>query len=97
MCSDAWNYPELAEMVEAWGARLMFREEQFLPLRQVVGRWYAEEFAPITQLVRDAGLVRAGEGDGDAYLRAACDRYSLVRAHVWTDEVFDALRKARRA
>ncbi|MDO5711366.1 MAG: chromosome partitioning protein ParB [Micrococcales bacterium] len=94
VCQNPWHYPQLAEMVEAWAARLMFREHELLSVGHAAARWYAEEFAPVTQMLRDAGLIVPAEGDGDAYLRAAIDRYSLVRAHVWTREVFDELRKA---
>ncbi len=96
VCENAWNYPGLAEMVEAWSARLMFREQVLLSAQHAASRWYAEEFTPVVQMLTEAGLVQPGEGDGDAYLRAAHDRYSLVRAHVWTEEVFDELRKARK-
>ena len=95
-CVNPWHYTELAEMVEAWVARLMFREKVLLGKAHAASRWYAEEFVPVTQMLREADLVHPGEGDGDAYLRAAHDRYSLVRAHVWTEEVFDELRKARK-
>lgn len=94
LCRDEWNYPGLAEMVEAWAARLMFREGVLLGTGHAAARWYAEEFTPVVQMLRDAGLVRSDEGDGDAYLRAAHRRYSLVRAHVWTEEVFEGLRQA---
>lgn len=95
VCADAWNYPGLAEMVEAWSARLMFREQVLLSASHAACRWYAEEFTPVVTMLRDIGLIGPDEGDGDAYLRAAHQRYSLVRAHVWTEEVFDGLRDAR--
>lgn len=96
LCANARNYPGLAEMVEAWSARLMFREQVLLTAQHAASRWYAEEFVPVTQMLREADLVHPGDDDGDAYLRAAGDRYSFIGAHVWTEEVFDELRKARK-
>lgn len=94
-CHNPWHYTELAEMVEAWAARLMFRDGILLGKPQAASRWYAEEYVPVTTLLSEAGLVSAAETEADAFLRLSRDRYSRVRAHVWTQEVFDELRKAR--
>lgn len=95
-CTDPWDYPPLAEMVEAWCARLMFRDQVALSAPEAATRWYAEEFTPISEMMHDAGLAMPGETTADTYYRLAHDRYSLVRAHVWTDEVFDQLREVHR-
>lgn len=95
-CNDPWNYPRLAEMVEAWVARLTFRDQVLLGRAQGASRWYAEEFTPVTEMILDAGLRGEHESDADAFLRVSVDRYSLVRAHVWTEEVFEELRRAER-
>lgn len=92
---NARNCPGLAEMIRAWSALLMFREQVLLSVQHAVSRWYAEELTPVVQVLRDADLVPPGEGDGDACVRPH-DRCSLVRAHVWTEEVLDCLRKARK-
>lgn len=94
--SDPFDYPRLAEMVEAWVARLMFRDGVLLGKGSAASRWYAEEFVPVTQMLADAGLVRKDETEADAFHRCSHDRYSAVRAHVWTEEVFDELKKARK-
>lgn len=93
-CVNPWHYTELAEMVEAWVARLMFREKVLLGKAHAASRWYAEEYVPVTMMLSEAGLVRPDESEADAFLRLSHDRYSLVRAHVWTEEVFDGLREA---
>jgi hypothetical protein len=90
--SDPWRYGELAEGVEAWGFRVMQAEHQFLERDRVALRWYDEEFRPTIALLKDAGLVRRGETETDAYFRLTCQRYRLTRTHVWTDEVLDVLR-----
>lgn len=96
-CTDPWTYPALAEMVEAWAARLMFRDGAALSAAEASTRWYAEEFTPVTEMILGADLAMPGETPADAYLRIAHDRYSLVRAHIWTDEVFDQLKEVHRA
>ena len=90
--SDPWRYGELAEGVEAWGYRTMQAEHQFLERDRVALRWYDEELRPTIALLKDAGLVRRGETETDAYFRLTCQRYRLTRTHVWTDEVLDQLR-----
>ncbi len=90
--TDPWRYGELAEGVEAWGFRTMQAEHQFLERDRVALRWYDEELRPTIALLKDAGLVRRGETETDAYFRLTCQRYRLTRTHVWTDEVLDVLR-----
>ena len=89
--SDPWRYGELAEGVEAWGYRMMQAEHQFIERDRVALRWYREELLPTQQLLKDAGLVRRGETETDAYFRLTCERYRLMRTQVWTDEVLDRL------
>jgi hypothetical protein len=90
--SDPWRYGELAEGVEAWGFRTMQAEHQFLERDRVALRWYHEEYRPAVDLLEDAGLVRRGETEADAYARLSGERYRLMRTQVWTDEVLDRLR-----
>ena len=93
-CKDPANYPLLAEMVEAWAARLMFREEVLLSASHAASRWYAEEFQMVMELAR-GGFVEEGEADGDAYVRLAGTRYQLFGEHVWSEEVFEEIARAR--
>ena len=90
--SDPWRYGDLAEGVEAWGFRVMQAEHQFLERDRVALRWYHEELRPAIDLLQDAGLVRRGETETDAYLRLTCERYRLTRTPTWTDEVLDRVR-----
>ena len=93
--SDAKGYPWLAEMVEAWAARLMFAENAQLDRRQAAHRWYAEEFVPVTALIEEAGLRGKGDTPADAYVRVAAERYSVFRNHVWNAEVVAELARRR--
>ncbi|MEA2180662.1 MAG: hypothetical protein QOG77_3959 [Solirubrobacteraceae bacterium] len=90
--SDPWRYGELAEGVEAWGFRVMQAEHQLLERDRVALRWYHEELRPTIALLKDAGLVRRGETETDAYLRLTCERYRLTRTHEWTDDVLARVR-----
>lgn len=94
-CKDPANYPLLAEMVEAWAARLMFREGVLLSASHAASRWYAEEFQMVMELAR-GGFVEEGEAEGDAYVRLAGTRYQLFGEHVWSEEVFEEIARARR-
>ncbi|PRY62578.1 ParB-like nuclease family protein [Knoellia remsis] len=95
-CAEPQHYPELAEMVEAWSARLMFREGVLLTASHAAARWYAEEFTMVMDLARDGGFVEPGEDEGDAYVRLAGTRYHLMGAHVWSEEVFEEIARSRR-
>jgi hypothetical protein len=91
---DPWTYAELGEAVEAWGFRCMQDEGRFLDRATVARRWYAEEYAPVVRMLRQADLLGSGT-EAEAYLRVACDRYRLMRTHEWSDEVIRRLREQR--
>jgi hypothetical protein len=93
--TDPWRYGELAEGAEAWAMRLMQAEHEFIERDRLALRWLQEEYRPTVELLKDAGLVRRGETEADAYFRLTCERYRLMRTQVWTDEVLDRLRGDR--
>ncbi len=84
--TNAWDYSVLAESVEAWGFRLIQEVGEYLPRTVVAGRWYEEEFAPVIEMARAAGIMESST-DAEIYLFVACERYRLVRKHVWTPEI----------
>ena len=45
-------------------------------------------------MLREADLIGSGT-EAEAYLRVACDRYRLIRAHEWSDEIVARLRRRR--
>jgi hypothetical protein len=95
LLSDPEHYPWLAEMVEAWAARLMFVEGRALDRASAATRWYAEEFGPVVDMIRDGGLIEKGETAADAYVRAAGERYSIFHNHVWNADVIADLNQRR--
>jgi hypothetical protein len=93
--TDAWEYSELSEAVEAWGFRLMQDEQTFLDRATVANRWYTEEFVPVVTMVRQAGMIDT-QTEAEAYLWVIAERYRLIRAHRWDDDVITALRERPR-
>lgn len=84
--TNAWDYSVLAESVEAWGFRLIQEVGEYLPRTVVARRWFDEEFAPVIEMARAAGIMESST-DAEVYLFVACERYRLVRKHVWTPEI----------
>lgn len=93
--TDPWDYAELGEAVEAWGFRLMQGESTFLDRPTVAARWYAEEFRPVVEMLRQAGMIDT-QTEAEAYMWVTGERYRLIREHRWDDEVLEALRAQRR-
>ena len=93
--TDAKQYPWLAEMVEAWSARLMYVEELLMDRRRAAKRWYAEEFVPVVKLIEEGGLMEKDETAADAYIRAAGERYTIFHDHTWNTGVIEELGRRR--
>jgi hypothetical protein len=93
--TDPFRYGELAEGVEAWGFRTMQGDRAWHGREEVARRWFAEEYLPTVELLREAGLVRPGETEADAYARLTAERYRLLRTQEWSEEVVDRLRQGR--
>jgi hypothetical protein len=93
--SDPWFYAEVAEAVEAWGFRLIQEKGAFCERAEVANRWFREEYEPVVKMLRDQHLI--GERtETEAYLRVARERYRLLRAHEWSDEIVARLAKPLR-
>jgi hypothetical protein len=92
--SDPWDYAVLAEAVEAWGFRAMQERGSFMDRAAVARHWFADEYEPVTEMLRAGELLATGETETDAYLRVAGDRYRVLRTHEWSDEVLGELRRA---
>jgi hypothetical protein len=91
--SDPWDFGLLAEMVEAWGFRMMQERGHFADRPEVARRWFDDEYAPVSEMLRAGDLIERGETDAEAYMRVAGQRYVLLRTHEWSDEVLDRLRR----
>ena len=90
--ANGFDYAGLAEGVEAWGFRLMQARREFLTREQVAEAWYREEYEPVTEMMREAGLCGRGT-ETEAYARVVSLRYLLLRTHDWDDEVIERLRE----
>jgi hypothetical protein len=88
--SDEWRYAQLANLVEAWGLRASHARGRLLSREELAEAWFREEYEPIAQVLRDAGVGGAGT-ETERYLRIAMLRYLLLQTHEWTDEVVERL------
>ena len=91
--ADEWRYAALAEGVEAWGFRYMQDRGEFMTRERVAEAWYREEYVPVVELLREAGLLGRGT-EAEAYMRVSALRYLLLRTHAWDDAVVERLREA---
>jgi hypothetical protein len=83
--SDPWDYAKLAEAVEAWGFRTTQDRGTPLNRRETAFMWLENEYRPVTEMLRDAGLV-GEQTETEAYMRISAERYRLLRTHQWDDE-----------
>jgi hypothetical protein len=90
--SDPWEFGWLAEMVEAWGFRMMQERGHFADRHEVAERWFEHEYVPVSEMLVEGGLTERGETETEAYMRVAGQRYMILRTHEWSDEVIDQLR-----
>jgi hypothetical protein len=90
--SDPWKYGDLAEGVEAWGYRVSQERGELLDRERLARAWFEEEFVPVVEMLREAGLVGARETDADAYERLGGERYRLMRTMDWNEDVIRRLR-----
>ena len=89
--TDPWSYAELGEAVEAWGFRWMQDKGEFADRGVIAHHWYAEEYLPVVRMLRNADLI-GDRTEAEAFLKIAAERYRLIQAHEWNDEVIDRLR-----
>lgn len=93
--ANGFDYAGLAEGVEAWGLRVMQARRRFMTREQVAEAWFREEYEPVTEMMREAGLCGRGS-ETEAYVRVVSLRYLLLRTHAWNDEVIERLREELR-
>jgi hypothetical protein len=94
--SDPWDFGWLAEMVEAWGFRMMQERGHFADRHEVAKRWFESEYVPVSEMLVEGGLTERGETETEAYMRVAGQRYMILRTHEWSDEVIDRLRDSEK-
>ena len=91
--SDPWDFGWLAEMVEAWGFRMMQERGHFADRYEVAKRWFEQEYAPVSDMLAEGGLTEPEETEAEAYMRLAGQRYLMLRTHEWSDEIVNRLRR----
>jgi hypothetical protein len=91
--SDPWDFGMLAEMIEAWGFRMMQERGHYADRPEVARRWFDEEYTPVAEMLAAGGFTEREETPAEAYMRVAGQRYLLLRTHEWSDEVLDRLRR----
>jgi hypothetical protein len=91
--TDPWDFGTLAEGVEAWGFRAMQDRAEFIDRRTAARLWFEEDYVPVVDMLRDAGMVGPEETETDAYMRIVGERYRLMRTHEWSEEILSRLRE----
>jgi hypothetical protein len=64
---------------------------QFSDRAETARHWYAEEYVPVVRMLRAADMIGT-RTEAEAYLRVAAERYRLILAHEWSDEIVERLR-----
>ena len=88
--SDEWRYAQLASLVEGWGYRVSLERERVIPRRELGLLWFTEEYEPVVNMLREAGLGGGGT-ETERYLRIAMLRFLLLQTHDWTEEIAEKL------
>ena len=78
--------------MEAWGFRASRPPARQLHAREVAEAWFREEYEPVVEMLREAGLAQKGT-ETEAYMRVSHLRYLILRTHDWSDEVIERLRQ----
>jgi hypothetical protein len=94
--SDPWRYGDLAEAVEAWAFRAIQERGELLDRETAARDWYEQEFLQVVEMIREAGLIRRGETEADAFMAVGGERYRLMQTHEWSPEILQRVREERR-
>ena len=88
--SDEWRYAQLATLIESWGYRASLMAERVLDRRELAITWFRQEYEPMVDMLREAGIGGGGT-ETERYLRVAMLRFLLLQRHDWTDEIAERL------
>jgi hypothetical protein len=88
--SDELRYAQLATLIESWGYRASLERERLLPRREMAQLWFQEEYVPMVDMLREAG-IGGGGSETERYLRVAMLRFLLLQRHDWTDDLAERL------
>jgi hypothetical protein len=88
--TDEWRWARLADLVEAWGFRASHARGLLLSREDVALAWYREEYKPVVEMLREAGVGGPGT-ETERYLRLAMLRYLLLFTNDWSEDVVERL------
>lgn len=88
--SDEWRYAQLATLIESWGYRVSLERGRLLSREELALAWLQEEYEPVVDMLREAGLGGGGT-ETERYLRIAMLRYLLLQTNDWNAEVMERL------
>jgi hypothetical protein len=94
--SDEWRYAQLATLIESWGYRVGLERGRVLSRKELALAWFREEYEPVVDMLREAGLGGGGT-ETERYLRIAMLRYLLLQTFEWNGEIMERLAGAMRA
>jgi hypothetical protein len=94
--SDEWRYAQLATLIESWGYRVSLERGRVLPRQELGLAWFREEYEPVVDMLREAGLGGGGT-ETERYLRIAMLRYLLLQTFEWSGEIMERLAGEMRA
>jgi hypothetical protein len=88
--SDEWRYAQLATLVESWGYRVSLERERLLGRAEMALLWFREEYEPMVEILREAGLGGGGT-ETERYLRVAMLRFLLLQRWDWSEDIAERL------
>ena len=88
--SDEWRYAQLATLIESWGYRVSIERGRLLAREELGMAWLREEYEPVVEMLREAGLGGGGT-ETERYLRIAMLRYLLLGTFEWSGEIMERL------
>jgi hypothetical protein len=94
--SDEWRYAQLATLVESWGYRVSLERERLLPRAEMALTWFREEYEPMVEMLREAGLGGGGT-ETERYLRVAMLRFLLLQRLDSPDDLAERLANPSKA
>jgi hypothetical protein len=88
--SDEWRYAQLANLIESWGYRASLQRERPLPRAEMALTWFHEEYEPMVEVLREAGLGGGGT-ETERYMRVVMLRFLLVQRWDWSEDLAERL------
>jgi hypothetical protein len=88
--SDEWRYAQLANLIESWGYRVSLERGRVMNRRELAITWFEQEYAPMVEMLREAGLGGGGS-ETERYLRVAMLRFLLLQRWDFPDDLAERI------